>query len=112
MQAHWEVLLRARAIETQCYVAAAAQCGAHNPKRSSYGHSLLVDPWGTVLSDLGGEAEFALATADIDLSLQDSIRRKMPIALHRDNARRAVRIESDVRVVDWEEGSEAHGEAS
>eukprot|EP00095_Tigriopus_kingsejongensis_P008373 snap_masked-scaffold856_size87843-processed-gene-0.10 protein:Tk08373 transcript:snap_masked-scaffold856_size87843-processed-gene-0.10-mRNA-1 annotation:"histidine triad domain protein" len=45
--AHWEVLLRARAIETQCYVIAAAQTGQHNAKRSSYGHSMVVDPWGT-----------------------------------------------------------------
>jgi len=44
--AHWEVLLRARAIETQCYVGAAAQFGKHNDKRSSYGHALIVDPWG------------------------------------------------------------------
>ena len=53
--AHWEVLLRARAIETQCYVAAAAQWGTHNDKRASYGHALLVDPWGAVLADLGAE---------------------------------------------------------
>lgn len=46
-QAHWHTLLRARAIETQCFVVAAAQCGAHNPRRSSYGHSLVVDPWGS-----------------------------------------------------------------
>ena len=45
---HWEVLLRARAIETQCYVIAAAQAGKHNEKRTSYGHSMIVDPWGTV----------------------------------------------------------------
>ena len=44
----WQVLLRARAIETQCYVAAAAQFGRHNEKRSSYGHALIVDPWGKV----------------------------------------------------------------
>ncbi len=45
---HWETLLRARAIETECYVVAAAQAGAHNAKRTSYGHSLIIDPWGTV----------------------------------------------------------------
>ncbi len=43
--AHWEVLLRARAIETQSYVIAAAQCGSHNDRRESYGHALVVDPW-------------------------------------------------------------------
>ena len=48
-KAHWEVLLRARAIENQCYVVAAAQYGQHNPKRASYGHALIVDPWGEVL---------------------------------------------------------------
>ena len=51
-QAHWEVLLRARAIETQTYVIAAAQAGVHNEKRSSYGHSMIVSPWGTVLAQL------------------------------------------------------------
>ncbi len=54
---HWEVLLRSRAIETQCWVVAAAQCGQHNAKRSSYGHSLVVDPWGRVLVDMGAEEE-------------------------------------------------------
>ena len=48
-QAHWHTLLRARAIETQCFVVAAAQCGNHNEKRSSYGHSLVVGPWGEVI---------------------------------------------------------------
>lgn len=47
-QAHWEVLLRARAIENQCYIVAAAQAGQHNERRASYGHSMIVDPWGTV----------------------------------------------------------------
>ncbi|KAF8374050.1 nft-1 [Pristionchus pacificus] len=47
--AHWESLLRARAIENQCYVVAAAQTGVHNPKRSSYGHAMVVDPWGAVI---------------------------------------------------------------
>ena len=47
-QAHWEVLLRARAIETQCMIVAAAQSGQHNSKRSSYGHSMIVNAWGEV----------------------------------------------------------------
>jgi predicted amidohydrolase len=50
--AHWELLLRARAVECQAYVIAAAQAGKHNEKRESYGHSLLVDPWGTVVGRL------------------------------------------------------------
>ncbi|KAH9767981.1 Deaminated glutathione amidase /cytosolic [Citrus sinensis] len=54
-QAHWEILLRARAIETQCYVIAAAQAGKHNDKRESYGDSLIIDPWGTVIGRLPGE---------------------------------------------------------
>lgn len=47
-KAHWEILLRARAIENQCYVIAAAQAGQHNEKRASYGHSMIIDPWGEV----------------------------------------------------------------
>lgn len=62
-RAHWECLLRARAIETQCYVAAAAQFGAHNAKRSSYGHSLVVDPWGEVVAALGGDEEGLASTS-------------------------------------------------
>lgn len=54
-QAHWKTLLTARAIETQTYVIAAAQVGRHNEKRVSYGHSMIVDPWGKVLVELGGE---------------------------------------------------------
>lgn len=63
-KAHWEVLLRARAIESQCYVIAAAQAGRHNEKRESYGHSLVVDPWGKVLAD-AGNASPSLITAEI-----------------------------------------------
>jgi predicted amidohydrolase len=53
-EAHWEILLRARAIETQCYVIAAAQAGKHNEKRESYGDSIIIDPWGTVIARLPG----------------------------------------------------------
>ena len=49
---HWELLLRARAVETQCFVIAAAQAGQHNAKRESYGHSIIVDPWGEVIAKL------------------------------------------------------------
>lgn len=52
--AHWEVLLRARAIESQCYIVAAAQVGVHNASRASYGHAMIVDPWGTVIAQCGG----------------------------------------------------------
>ena len=79
-QAHWESLLRARAIETQSYVIAAAQSGSHNEKRQSYGHSLIVNPWGILVAQLGGEhQEPQIATADIDLNLLSKIRREMPL---------------------------------
>ncbi|OJJ49370.1 hypothetical protein ASPZODRAFT_150266 [Penicilliopsis zonata CBS 506.65] len=78
--AHWESLLRARAIETQSYVIAAAQAGPHNEKRRSYGHSLIVNPWGEVVARLGDEfSEPQIATADIDLSLVAKVRAEMPL---------------------------------
>lgn len=61
---HWHVLLRARAIETGAYVIAPAQCGGHGGARHSYGHSLVVDPWGTVLADGGAETGMVLAEID------------------------------------------------
>ncbi|KAM7262984.1 hypothetical protein ACFE04_000667 [Oxalis oulophora] len=82
-QAHWEILLRARAIETQCYVIAAAQAGKHNDKRESWGESLIIDPWGTVVARLPDRLCTGIAVADIDFSLIDSVREKMPIAKHR-----------------------------
>merc|ERR1719391_1395561 len=79
--AHWESLLRARAIESQCYVIAAAQTGQHNPKRSSYGHSMIVDPWGVVVAQCGEGV--GVATADIDLAYLDKVRVNMPVQQHR-----------------------------
>ena len=64
--AHWHVLLRARAIETGCYVIAPAQCGTHYGKRATYGHSLIVNPWGEVLADGGDEP--GVVMADLDLT--------------------------------------------
>ncbi|KAH3305948.1 hypothetical protein KXV87_009473 [Aspergillus fumigatus] len=65
--AHWETLLRARAIETQCYIIAAAQAGQHNKGRASYGHAMIVNPWGEVVAKLGEEPkEPQIATAEID----------------------------------------------
>ncbi|RAH45221.1 carbon-nitrogen hydrolase family protein [Aspergillus brunneoviolaceus CBS 621.78] len=79
-RAHWETLLRARAIETQSYVVAAAQAGPHNEKRVSYGHSLIVNPWGEVVASLGDEYEEPqIAVADIDLELLAKVRREMPL---------------------------------
>lgn len=88
---HWEVLLRARAIETQSYVIAAAQVGVHDEeaKRRSYGHSMIVDPWGKVLAELRGEDDCddggngldvgSIAVAEIDLEYLDKIRREVPL---------------------------------
>lgn len=83
--AHWEVLLRARAIETQCFVLAAAQVGRHHEKRSSYGHALAVDPWGEVLGDCGGEKP-GMVLVEIDLEKVRSTRRNMPVRQHRRDA--------------------------
>lgn len=80
--AHWEVLLRARAIETQCFVLAAAQVGPHHVKRSSFGHALAVDPWGEVLGDCGG-TEPGLIMVDINLEKLKNTRRNMPVQEHR-----------------------------
>jgi predicted amidohydrolase len=76
-EAHWSVLLRARAIENQYYVAAPAQTGQHNPSYRSYGHSLLVDPWGRVLLD-AGEAP-GLSISEIDPELLTRVRRELPM---------------------------------
>jgi predicted amidohydrolase len=78
---HWEVLLRARAIENQCYVAAAAQTGRHNEKRESYGHAMIVDPWGTVVAQCrDGEG---IAVAHIDRAFLEAIRARVPVWQHR-----------------------------
>ena len=78
--AHWEVLMRARAIENQCYVISAAQVGKHNDKRTSFGHSLVVDPWGTVIAHASDQV--CAFTANIDLSYLQKIRLEMPVFNH------------------------------
>ena len=81
--AHWHTLLRARAIENQAYVIAAAQGGIHNEKRESYGHSLIIDPWGNVISECGEvSASGGMAIADLDIDIVQSIRERMPVARH------------------------------
>ncbi len=80
-EAHWEVLLRARAIETQCYVLAANQGGVHNGRRETFGHSMVVDPWGAVLGCQ--EKGEGLVLADIDLHRVAELRHKMPLQRHR-----------------------------
>ena len=79
--AHWEVLLRARAIENQCYVLAANQGGVHNDSRETYGHSMIIDPWGRVLATLEKGEGFVIA--DIDLQELADLRSNMPIQSHR-----------------------------
>lgn len=96
-KAHWEVLLRARAIETQSYVVAAAQTKKHNSKRESYGHSMIVDPWGKdspylfrkfrialgeVMVDLKTQ-EDEIGIAEIDLKELRQLRESMPLDQHR-----------------------------
>ncbi|XP_042909540.1 nitrilase and fragile histidine triad fusion protein NitFhit isoform X2 [Parasteatoda tepidariorum] len=79
--AHWEAMLRSRAIESQCYVVAAAQTGKHNPKRTSYGHAMVVDPWGCVIACCSEGV--GIAFAEINMSYLKNIRRDMPIWKHR-----------------------------
>lgn len=80
-EAHWEVLLRARAIENQCYVIGAGQGGVHNERRETFGHSMVIDPWGRVLALI--EQGEGIAVADIDLAALHELRRKMPVFSHR-----------------------------
>ncbi|MCR9222086.1 MAG: carbon-nitrogen hydrolase family protein [Alphaproteobacteria bacterium] len=75
-RAHWHVLLRARAIENGCFVLAPAQTGVHEDGRETYGHALIVAPWGEVLDDAGEEP--GLAVAEIDLSEVDRVRSMVP----------------------------------
>jgi len=76
-EAHWEILLRARAIENGAFVIAAAQAGVHEDGRVTYGHSIIIDPWGRVLSIAGGSGE-EIIFAEIDTSLVAAARGKIP----------------------------------
>lgn len=78
---HWHLLLRARAVESQCYVLAAAQTGRHSPSRQSYGHALIADPWGTVLAECG-EGE-GYAAAWLDPAVVARVRASLPSLAHR-----------------------------
>lgn len=80
-EAHWEVLLRARAIENSLFVVAPAQTGAHGSKRKTHGHAMIIDPWGNILSDAGREPGFAMAT--IDLIQLSEVKQKLPSIHHR-----------------------------
>jgi len=80
-KAHWHVLMRARAIESAAFVIAAAQSGHHADGRDTYGHSLVIDPWGEVLLDMG--EEIGLGFADIETARLDEVRRRIPVLQHR-----------------------------
>jgi deaminated glutathione amidase len=80
-RAHWEVLLRARAIENQAYVIAPNQFGRHSEQLETFGHSAIVDPWGTVLAM--AHEQCGHIVAEIDLEHVQGIRRRMPVLLHR-----------------------------
>ena len=80
-RAHWHVLMRARAIEAACFVIAAAQTGLHADGRRTFGHSLVVDPWGDVLLDMGEMPGVALV--DIDLARLAEARDRIPVLRHR-----------------------------
>ena len=80
--AHWHVLLRARAIEASAFVIAAAQVGTHEDGRTTYGHSLMIDPWGEVLLDMGGKAA-GLGFCDIDLGRIAEVRAQVPALANR-----------------------------
>ena len=77
--AHWHILLRARAIETGCFIVAPAQIGLHENGRETYGHSLIIDPWGEILAEASDDDEVIIAAMDV--ALVDKARRQIP-ALH------------------------------
>jgi predicted amidohydrolase len=80
-RAHWQVLMRARAIEGELFVVAAAQAGHHEDGRDTYGHSLVVDPWGEVLLEMGEKP--GLVFAEIDLARIAEVRARIPVHQHR-----------------------------
>lgn len=81
-KAHWEILLRARAIENQCYVLAPAQIGFHNEKRQSFGRAMIVEPWGTIVAECNDQ-DFDVVTADIEAENLEKVRTNMPCFEHR-----------------------------
>jgi predicted amidohydrolase len=80
-KAHWHVLMRARAIESAAFVVAAAQVGQHEDGRETYGHSLVIDPWGEILLDMEDVA--GVGFANIDTARLDEVRRRIPVLAHR-----------------------------
>jgi len=80
--AHWHILLRARAIETGCYIIAAAQGGAHDNGRETYGHSLIVGPWGELVAEMSGDKP-GVISAEIDPAKVSEARKRIPALQHR-----------------------------
>lgn len=80
-EAHWEILLRARAIENQCYILAAAQTGKHANGRATWGHSMIIEPWGNVVAELASET--GIVVAEIDLAQLHHQRTVFPALQHR-----------------------------
>lgn len=80
-KAHWEILNRSRAIENQCFVVSAAQIGDHNKKRTSWGHAMIISPWGEVLAECSNELE--VQVAEIDLQKIEKVKSNMPCFEHR-----------------------------
>lgn len=80
-RAHWQVLMRARAIEAELFIVAAAQAGRHEDGRETYGHSLVADPWGEIIVEMGGEP--GLAFAELDLARIADVRARIPVHQHR-----------------------------
>lgn len=80
-EAHWEILLRARAIESAAFVVAAAQSGQHEDGRVTYGHSMVVDPWGKTLLDMGND--IGVGFCDIDMQAVADVRSRIPVLAHR-----------------------------
>lgn len=80
-KAHWELLLRARAVENQCYVIASAQGGEHESGRRTFGHSMIIDPWGEILAVLP-EGE-GIVISDLDAARLQSVRTRLPALKHR-----------------------------
>jgi deaminated glutathione amidase len=89
-KAHWHVLQRARAIEASAFVVAAAQVGKHEDGRQTYGHSLVVDPWGEVLLDLGGDQR-GVGVVDLDLDRIAAVRAQVPSLANRRSVAREAR---------------------
>jgi len=107
---HWATLLRARAIENQCFVVAAGQIGPHEPNMSCYGRSMIVDPWGTVLAQAADGV--GIAHADLDLDRISEIRRQLPSLANRRPdvyARNSSREKVPDREVATGAAQEAHG---